>query len=63
MPNRCLICGLSVQGRRRRDASACAGDCARQLALARTKAWKQKKAFSVKRGVTPGIKADLEEAV
>lgn len=63
MPNRCLVCGRPVQGRRRRDARVCIGECAKKLALARTKAWKQRKTFSVKRGVTPGINSDLEEAV
>lgn len=59
---RCVVCNQLVQGRKRKDARVCAGECARQLAIHRTKAWKQKRPFSVKAGVTPGVK-ELEEAV
>jgi hypothetical protein len=58
--NDCIICGRAIQGRKRRDARVCAGDCAKRLALARTKAWKQRRAFSVKKGITPGIHAHKE---
>lgn len=62
---RCVICGNPVQGRKRKDAQVCVGECARKLALARTKAWKSKQDFSVRKGLVPGIGArrDLEEAV
>lgn len=51
----CVICKQPVQGRKRKDAQVCAGECARQLAIQRTKAWKEKQPFSVKKGITPGI--------
>lgn len=40
------------------------GECARKLALARTKAWKLKKTFSVRQGIVPGVHTqELEEAM
>lgn len=49
----CVICGNRVQGRKRADARVCVGDCARVLARRRTKAWKDKKPFSIRKGIFP----------
>lgn len=57
----CVICKQPVQGRKRKDALVCAGECARQLAIQRTKAWKAKKHFSVREGVTPGMDDEKED--
>jgi hypothetical protein len=56
---RCIICNQPIQGRKRRDARVCAGECAKKLALARTKAWKSKQPFSVRRGVVPGLEKEV----
>jgi hypothetical protein len=51
--NTCLICGEPVQGRKRRDARVCVGECAKTLAIARTMAWKARRPFSVRKGIVP----------
>lgn len=59
----CVICGQRVQGRKRADARVCVGDCAQALARQRTKAWKGKEPFSIRKGIMPTAENQTEEAV
>ena len=49
----CVVCGERVQGRKRADARVCVGKCAQALARQRTKAWKGKQPFSIRKGIMP----------
>jgi len=47
----CVVCGQPVRGRKRIDAQVCVGECARILARERTRAWKDKRPFSLKKQI------------